>query len=506
MRGTESLEHGGATVASTAPGLDAFGADLADDAVPFPPAPVEPALTPRVARVALVLGDLLAISAGYFVAFGIQSVFRPVPGFVRADHLTLTFLSMPLWMIALFITKSYVARHVDRATQEFSCILRTARIVASIIIVASFISQFDNLSRLWVIVMLLAVTGALLLERGLARLIFHRMRVQGKMRRRVLIAGTGTDAISLLHSITGDPSLGYDVVGLIGDQDIGERAGCRVIGGFDDATDLVAQTGASGVIVSVASLEPDVVNRLTRELTDAEVHVALSSSLYDIDVTRFRPQTLGGRTLFYVERTVRNGWRAIAKRIFDVSVASALLVVTAPIVAVSGLLIKKGSTGPFLFRQERVGRDGVTFTILKLRTMCNDAEELKDTLRDQNEADGPLFKIESDPRITPIGRTLRKFSIDEIPQLWNVVRGEMSLVGPRPALPDEATQWKPELHERLRVLPGITGMWQVHGRSDTSFDDYARLDLYYVDNWSLTKDLGIMARTFVAVMQSKGAS
>jgi exopolysaccharide biosynthesis polyprenyl glycosylphosphotransferase len=468
--------------------------------------PIEHALTPRVARIALVLSDLMAIGLGYLVAFAVQSVFRPVPGFVRADHVTLSLLSLPVWLIALVATKSYVARHVDRATQEFSCILRSTRIVVGTIIVASFLSQFDTLSRLWVVVMVAAVTGMLLVERGIARLIFHRMRVQGKMTRRVLIAGTGTDAISLLHSIKGDRSLGYDVVGFVGEEDIGEREGCRVLGGYDEVMNVVRQTNASGVIVSVASLDPTVVNRLTRELTDAAVHVALSSSLYDIDVTRFRPQTLGGRTLFYVERTVRNGWRAIAKRTFDIVVASGGLLLTSPIVAVSAILIKRGSSGPFMFRQERIGLNGQTFTILKLRTMCNDAEQLKDTLRDRNEADGPLFKIESDPRITGIGRILRKLSIDEIPQLWNVLKGEMSLVGPRPALPDEIAHWKPELHERLRVPPGITGMWQVHGRSSTSFDDYARLDLYYVDNWSLTKDLGIMARTFLAVAQSTGAS
>jgi hypothetical protein len=171
---------------------------------------LEPALTPRVARIALILSDLGAIALGYIAAFTVQSVFRPVPGFVRADHLTLSLLSVPVWLIALVVTKSYVARHVDRATQEFSCILRSARIVVGIIIVASFLSQFDTLSRLWVVVMIAAVTSMLLVERGIARIIFHRLRVQGKMTRRVLIAGTGTDAISLLHSIKGDRSLGYD--------------------------------------------------------------------------------------------------------------------------------------------------------------------------------------------------------------------------------------------------------------------------------------------------------
>ena len=483
-----------------------FGDDRADTPRAIDGDAIGAALSPKTARFGLMFADLIAIIAGYAATFGLQAAFRPVPDFVRADHVFVATLSIPVWLLALMWTKSYVARHVDRAAQEVSCVMRSARIVAAIVVVASFLSQFEQLSRVWVVSTIILVTITLLIERGLARALFSRLRHEGRMSRRILIAGTGTDAISLLHSIKSDPSLGYDVVGFLGDEDIGEREGCRVLGTCSDAQRILRETGANGAVVSVASLEPQVVNRLTRELTDVGAHVALSSSLYDIDVTRFRPQALGGRTLFYVERTVRHGWRATAKRIFDVTLASIVLLLTSPIVAVAAILIKRESPGPVVFRQERVGRDGRLFTILKLRTMCNDAEARKADLASQNEADGPLFKIEHDPRITRVGRILRKLSIDELPQLWNVLRGQMSLVGPRPALPSEVEHWDDDLHDRLRVLPGITGMWQVSGRSDASFDDYARFDLYYVDNWSLAKDLTILARTFAVVAQSKGAS
>jgi lipopolysaccharide/colanic/teichoic acid biosynthesis glycosyltransferase len=181
------------------------------------------------------------------------------------------------------------------------------------------------------------------------------------------------------------------------------------------------------------------------------------------------------------------------------------LLVTAPLMAAVAIAIKLDSKGPVLFKQERVGRDGVPFKVLKLRTMCIDAEAKLAELQKQNEADGPLFKMKNDPRITRVGRILRKLSIDEIPQLWNVMRNEMSMVGPRPALSREVEQWGDALHGRLRVKPGVTGMWQVSGRSSSSFEDYERLDLYYVDNWSLATDLMIIAKTLPAVLMSRGA-
>ena len=171
----------------------------------------------------------------------------------------------------------------------------------------------------------------------------------------------------------------------------------------------------------------------------------------------------------------------------------------------AAIAVKLDSKGPVLFKQVRVGRDGQPFEIYKLRSMVTDAEARLAELQAQNEADGPLFKMRDDPRITRVGRILRKLSIDELPQLINVMRNDMSMVGPRPALPHEVDAWGPDLHGRLRVQPGITGMWQVSGRSDASFESYERLDLYYVDNWSLATDLAIVAKTIPTVLLRRGA-
>jgi lipopolysaccharide/colanic/teichoic acid biosynthesis glycosyltransferase len=195
----------------------------------------------------------------------------------------------------------------------------------------------------------------------------------------------------------------------------------------------------------------------------------------------------------------------VAKRTLDLTVAVVALVLSLPVLLAAVLAVKATSPGPALFRQRRVGRDGQPFTILKLRTMVADAEARRDDVLHLNEADGPLFKISADPRVTPVGRLLRKLSVDELPQLVNVVRGDMSLVGPRPALPSEVAEWAPELHHRLLVRPGITGLWQVNGRSDCSFDDYARCDLEYVATWSLATDLAILAKTVPRVLLARGA-
>jgi exopolysaccharide biosynthesis polyprenyl glycosylphosphotransferase len=214
---------------------------------------------------------------------------------------------------------------------------------------------------------------------------------------------------------------------------------------------------------------------------------------------------LGRHPVVYLEPTRRTGWRAVAKRSFDIAVALVVLIVASPLILASAIAIKLTSAGPVFFRQERIGRDGDSFWVLKLRTMVVDAEERLAELLEQNESDGPLFKVREDPRITRAGRYLRKLSIDELPQLWNVVRGDMSLVGPRPALPREVAGWTEELFDRLRVRPGITGMWQVSGRSKSGFEEYQRLDLFYVDNWSMVQDLNILMRTVSAVLGSRGA-
>lgn len=454
----------------------------------------------------LMVADGVAFGAGILLAFELQLHFRRVPSAIVYEHVLLIIVSLPFLVVAAGVNRMYQARANDRRGDEIRNVVKTIGVAVTVILVSSFAVQYDQLSRLWVFLFAVCSTAMLIVERELARRRFAKLRLTGRLRRRIVIVGTDPHAIGLMHAYERNPALGYEVVGFVGDDDLGRRGGVSVLGSVDDLSQILHEQQAVGVVVSLASVASNDVNVVTRRLTDTGFHVALSSSLRDIDITRLRPQDLDGRTMIYVEPTVRDGWRAVAKRVFDVALATVLLALLAPIVVLVAIAIKLDSRGPVLFHQVRVGKNGELFRLTKLRTMVCDAEELKAALAEQNERDGPLFKIDHDPRITRVGRVLRKLSIDEIPQLYCVLRGWMSMVGPRPALPDEVAQWDHEVVERLRVLPGLTGMWQVSGRDDSSFEVYKRLDLYYVDNWTLAHDVRICLRTVAVVLTGRGAS
>ncbi len=454
----------------------------------------------------LVLADSAAVVVGVVAAFAVQAVLRPVPRFVMSDHLLLAAASLPAFVIGAVVNNLYQARANERPLEEARNVLKTVGFGMSGMLLVSLAIQYGQLSRLWVVVLALTITAAVMIERRIARSIFARLRQEGKLQRRIIIVGTDAHAIGLMHAYGRNTALGYRVVGFAGSDDLGSRGGVEVLGPIAKLAELLEEHDAVGVVVSLASVPSDEVNVLTRQLTDAGYHVALSSSLRDIDVTRLRPQTLDGRAMIYVEPIVRNGWRGGAKRAFDVVLALAIMTITLPIQIVTAFAIAFTSRGPVFFRQIRVGMDGQLFEVLKFRTMYKDAEERKAELMQHNEADGPLFKMQNDPRITPVGRVLRKLSIDELPQLFCVLIGSMSVVGPRPALPDEVAQWDDDVRDRLRVPPGLTGMWQVSGRSDSSFETYKRMDLYYVDNWSFLHDLKICFRTVGVVLSGRGAS
>jgi exopolysaccharide biosynthesis polyprenyl glycosylphosphotransferase len=468
-----------------------------------PPAPAAQASS---LKLRLMSADLAAVLTGSLVAIVLQELVRPVPIFVLAWQLALLLCSLPLFVAGAMLARLYQARANERPEEERRNIYKAVAVYVGGHVMLAFVVQYEELSRLWVIALALCTTLALIVERGVARRIFTKLRRQGRLRRLIVIIGTDAHAMRLLHTFQRRPDLGYEVLGFIGRDDIGQRGGVGVLGTIDEIEAILASCGASGAVVSPSSVPDEDANALARRLTDLGYHVTLSSNLRDIDTTRLRPQQFDGYAMFYIEPAIRHGWRSYAKRAFDLTAASVVLLFTLPVLLSAMLAIYLEDRGPVLFRQVRIGRDGRQITLLKLRTMVIDAEARKADLLDRNEMDGPLFKIADDPRITRVGRVLRKLSIDELPQLLNVVQGSMSMVGPRPALPDEVEQWDDAVHERLRVLPGITGMWQVSGRSSTNFEEYKRLDLYYVDNWSLKQDVRICAKTVSVVLMGRGAA
>jgi exopolysaccharide biosynthesis polyprenyl glycosylphosphotransferase len=279
-----------------------------------------------------------------------------------------------------------------------------------------------------------------------------------------------------------------------------------VYGTFDDVAEAVEAAGADTVIVlSCPELDGHVLRRLAWRLERDDIDLIVASALIDVagDRTTIRP--VDGLPMLHVEHPRLEGGARVIKEIVDRLGAALLLLMLSPLLLMLAAWIRFGSRGPVLFTQVRVGRDGGHFKIFKFRSMYLNAEQRLAELRHLNENDGVLFKIRNDPRVTPAGRWLRKLSLDELPQLINVLKGDMSLVGPRPPLPEEVAAYPDDVRRRLAVKPGMTGLWQVSGRSDLPWEEAVRLDLRYVENWSLTLDLVILLRTVAAVIRSSGA-
>jgi exopolysaccharide biosynthesis polyprenyl glycosylphosphotransferase len=399
---------------------------------------------------------------------------------------------MPVWLLFFATHDLYTYRGVADRVDEWRRIVRGVTAGAMGTAVLGFALKLE-ISRGWVLVSAMVALVTVSVDRSVLRAHYRRLRMQGRATRRVVVVGESDEALELVRMIQARPDLGQEVVGVVEDPTP------------ENVLGVVALVGASGVLIARSGVTHEVLNRLVRALVAAGVHVEISTGLRDIAHTRLRARASGRFPVTYVEPIRRTGWRGAAKRSFDVTFALLGLLGTAPVLVVAAVAIKLDSPGPVLFRQQRVGRWGRPFTIYKLRTMTVDAEAQVIDLREQHGVDSPLFKLESDPRVTRVGRVLRKLSLDELPQLGNVLRNDMSLVGPRPALAAETDAWTPELFGRLDVKPGLTGMWQVSGRSRASFDDYTRLDLYYVDNWSLTCDMAIILKTVPAVLFARGA-
>ena len=473
--------------------------------------PVLPRRSPRVSdgprlKRLLLAADLGAVLAATALCLMIVPV-DPTAGQPRWTGLAALPLVPALWIAALRSQSLYAARRVVSRTEEFRRIVHASAAATAVMALIAYAAGITA-SRSWVVLLPVLATAALSLEREFARRLFLRLRRSGRLSRTVVVVGANDEAIELNAKLEEDPSIGYRIAGFVTDrplETVHPVLRDRVLGSVDQTAEIVAAVGAVGVVVASTSVTTHVSNRLARTLTEHGIHVELTSTLRDIVINRLTVAEIGQFPTIYVEPVQRRGWRAFAKRWFDVSLSIVVLLLTAPLLLVVAAAIKWSSAGPVLFRQIRIGKDGHLFELVKFRTMVTDAEQQLVDLRSANEASGPLFKMENDPRVTRVGRVLRRTSIDELPQLWNVLRNEMSLVGPRPALPSEAALWDAPLYDRLRVKPGITGMWQVNGRSQASFDQYTRLDLYYVDNWSLLTDLVVILKTIPVVLFGKGA-
>ena len=459
-------------------------------------------------RTTAVLIDLVAASVGAVVAqigrFGIAPSDRALAYWWGS-------LALPiLWVLAVLISRAYENRFLASSAEEYRRVINAAVGLIAGIAVVSYLMKTE-FARGYVVLALPCCMMISLLGRYAARRRLRRARKQGKYLQDVLVVGHEWAVLDLVAELRRNPDSGLNVVGACVPGGRGSRQMADmevpVIGDLNQVVESVKRVGADVLAVTTCvEFGGPELRRVCWALENSDVEIVVAPALIEVAGPRLHIRPVAKLPLLHVEKPELTGARRVIKNVFDRSSALTALLLLSPLMVGVALMIRLTSRGPALFRQTRVGSQGKLFTIYKFRSMYSDAEERLNSLQALNERrEGLLFKIKNDPRITPIGRILRRYSIDELPQLINVLKGDMSLVGPRPPLPVEVAQYSDDVRRRLLVRPGVTGLWQVSGRSDLEWVESVRLDLRYVENWSLIYDFEILWKTFYAVLRGAGA-
>jgi exopolysaccharide biosynthesis polyprenyl glycosylphosphotransferase len=411
------------------------------------------------------------------------------------------------WVLLLLVLGGYDVKFIGTGSDEFRKVLNAGWSLAAGVALLSY-GLNSELSRVYLVIAMPMTVLLDLIVRYALRKHLHRVRSVGKCMSTVVAVGHPAAVADLVNELRRYHYHGLEVVAvcLAGDTQVSEVAGVPVVGDLDDTAEVVRRSGASTVAV-LPSPEMDGVRlrQLAWELEKTGTDLCVAPALLDVAGPRTTIRPTAGLTLLHVDHPQLSGPRQLMKGLVDRVAAGVALLLLSPLMLVLAIWVRLSDRGPALFKQTRVGRNGRSFKIYKFRTMVVDAERRLAELREMNEFDGVLFKMRRDPRVTPVGVRLRKWSLDELPQLFNVLLGEMSLVGPRPPLPDEAALYADHVRRRLVVKPGLTGLWQVSGRSDLTWEESVRLDLRYVENWSLALDLQILWKTVFVLIRGRGA-
>jgi len=461
--------------------------------------------TPAAVR-RLVVADTVCVAAATTIGFAARVGFH-TDADVRA-YLNLAVVVALAWLASLFAQGAYEVRRITTGTREFQLVVRAAAFLAGALAVVCYLSGVV-VGRTFVAVTIPTGCALMLVSRFLLRKAVHHKRKQGQWTSSILAVGT-SESVAHLADVTRRASeAGLIVVGAcVEDAVEGDELlpGVPVVGDVSHAAQLAEQLDVDIVAVAGSGLGPRRIRELGWALESTGRNMVMAPGLTEVAGPRVHVSPVEGLPLMWVDQPQFTGVKRVVKRALDVLGAGLGLVLIAPLLVLIALAVRLTSRGPAIYRSIRMGQDGREFVTYKFRSMYRDAEARKAELLDLNEnADGLLFKLREDPRVTKVGKYLRKFSLDELPQLFNVLGGSMSLVGPRPPLPDEVERYHDHVHRRLLVKPGMTGLWQVSGRSDLSWDESVRLDLYYVENWSLGFDFVIIARTVLAVLRRSGA-
>ncbi|MEJ5866164.1 sugar transferase [Pseudokineococcus sp. 5B2Z-1] len=417
-----------------------------------------------------------------------------------------------LWVAAVAVMRGYETRFLFTGPEEARRVAFAG--VSVVAAVSTTAYAFDlQVARGYVVVALPTALLLTLAARYALRKRTHRLRRAGRRTATTLVVGRAEGIRDMVGQLEHAPQQGLQVVGccttsasLVGPGGVVEELPAPVLGGFDDVVDVVRRDGIQTVVVlPCAEMDSLRLRRLGWRLEETTADLVVAPGIAEVAGPRVAIRPVAGLPLLHLERPELRGVRALVKRVVDVGGAGLGVIALSPVLAVLALLVHRSGPGPVFFRQERVGEDGRPFDMLKFRSMVDRADERLGELMAGNEGNGVLFKMKGDPRVTPIGRVLRRYSLDELPQLFNVLKGEMSLVGPRPPLASEVERYGQDMHRRFAVKPGITGLWQVSGRSHLSAEESERLDVRYVESWSPATDAMILWKTVGSVVKGKGA-
>ncbi|GLW99536.1 sugar transferase [Microtetraspora sp. NBRC 16547] len=454
----------------------------------------------------MVAGD----AAGGGVAISGVLAVRALIGELEALEGVLAASLVATWPLVIALIGGHDMRNIGDGAEEYRKVFHAAGILASVVAISAYLTR-TPIARSYVMIAIPLAGVICFMWRYRLRKRLHQRRREGECLSRVVVVGHWGAVLELHGQLNRERHHGLRIVAACVPRrqhmDLSAQfEGLPVLGDFTNVAEVARKVRADTVaVLSCPELDGTALRRLAWQLEETGIDLYVASALMEVAGPRIRIRPVAGLPLLHVAHPDLRGVRQVVKSIFDRVVAAVMLLVLLPVMLVISLVIIGDSRGSVLFRQRRVGKGGEEFTVFKFRTMVPDAEAMKGELLRRNEGNGVLFKLRKDPRITPVGAWLRRYSLDELAQLINVLRGEMSLVGPRPPLPDEVAQYGDDVRRRLLVKPGMTGLWQVSGRSDLSWEESVRLDLRYVENWSLVMDLQILWKTWSAVISGQGA-
>jgi exopolysaccharide biosynthesis polyprenyl glycosylphosphotransferase len=452
------------------------------------------------------LSALVAAVVGFLVRFAPEGETLTQP---HASRWLVALLPL-MWMAVITAARSYEQRFLWVGPEEFQRVFFAAVLQLAAVGTLSWAFRLE-VARGFVVVALPLAALLTLANRYVQRQWLHHRRAGGQFMQTAVIVGHRNGVAALHAQIEREKYHGYEVIGCClpparRGEEVTTFDGLPVLGTLDEVVDVVhAHQVDTVAVLPSAELDGPALRRLGWDLEKTTAELLLAPAVTEIAGTRVRIRPVAGLPLLHMERPELRGLRRVTKETFDRTAALAGLLLLLPVLLLLAVAVGTTSPGGVFYRQERVGRDGQVFSMLKFRSMVAGADRLVPDLADGSDGNGVLFKMRADPRVTAIGKVLRRYSLDELPQLLNVARGDMSLVGPRPPLPSEVERYGFDMHRRFLVKPGITGLWQVSGRSDLSWDDSVRIDVRYVENWSLAFDFMILWKTFGAVFRGSGA-